>query len=115
MVILVSPVGNSIQMKKSVALLFLPMGLLVVWLILCLTNPWAGYVMSLCCFIGLAGFVFFLRTLSYRSKNWFQLWNRVVPKLGTNQQFMYMKSRFMEQSYISYRHLTLAKNQIVGP
>jgi preprotein translocase subunit Sss1 len=47
-------------MKKPVVLLSIGMIGFVVWLTLCLINPWAGFILSLCVFIGLAGFIIFI-------------------------------------------------------
>jgi len=49
-------------MNKFTTLLFLGMTLLVIWLILCLTNPWAGYIMTLTFFIALTGLIIFIFT-----------------------------------------------------
>jgi len=47
-------------MKKPVILLSIGMIGFVVWLTLCLINPWAGFIVSLCGFIGLTGFIIFI-------------------------------------------------------
>ena len=47
-------------MKKAPVLLSIGLIGFTIWITLCLINPWAGFIMSLCGFIGLTGFIIFI-------------------------------------------------------
>jgi hypothetical protein len=47
-------------MKKSEALLCLGMATFVVWLLIAIVYPWAGFALGIIAFMTLVGFVFFM-------------------------------------------------------
>jgi hypothetical protein len=47
-------------MKKSEALLCLGMATFVVWLLIAIVYPWAGFALGIVAFVALVGFMFFM-------------------------------------------------------
>jgi hypothetical protein len=47
-------------MKKSEALLCLGMATFVVWLLIAIVYPWAGFTLGIIAFMTLVGFLFFM-------------------------------------------------------
>lgn len=59
-------------MEKSEVLLFLGMGVFVVWLFIAIVYPWAGYALAVVAFLTLISFIFLVFAgflMSRRTKN----------------------------------------------